>query len=229
MNKVLLLLDDYSELMFIQILLKKLGFDVDALQNSRSLRDRLLGFHPNLLILNEEGRKFDSAKVIAMVQSQRTDLKVIFLTSQSKGPKLLGADVQRISSPVKPTQLIEAVAQSCQVDVSTLLEKFQKFRGQLPGVEDSTTTLERNSNEDDEIYLERSPEEDESIHVGSSSAGREEDYKAYLNSQKNDVKETFEPSKVQQILRAEKKLISSAPKVDRDRKNFVKTLFKKGS
>jgi len=242
MNKILLLLDDYSEMMFIQIILKKLGFDVDALQNSRSLSDRLVGFHPHLLIMNEFGKKFDSAKVLQQVTTQRPDLKVIYLTPNPSQNDVIDVISFRISSPVQPAELIHATAECCEADEAALIEKFQKFRGQLKPPQGSLDDLQLKDGEGAEANLKRSDqesneasfrvsgeslkEEDDFLGLSKINLTKEQEYRAYLKEKKESVKNIFDPAQVHKVMKEERGKASS-PKVDGDRKDFVRTLFKK--
>src|SRR3954467_784956 len=57
MLRVLMVLEDYGELMFLQTVLKKIGFDVDAIQNARSFSDSVLRMNPDILVMTGHGKR----------------------------------------------------------------------------------------------------------------------------------------------------------------------------
>lgn len=213
MNRVLLLLDDYSEMMFIQIILKKLGFDTDALQNHHTLPDKLLSFRPNLLILNEDGRKSSTESTLSSARAQVPDLRFVLLRPKTSGVEVLGQDIRRINTPIHPIELILATGQSCNIPTEGLVEKFKKFKGQLNLPKDQQRIL-------DMIDLPPSEEPDKGV-------DRMAEYRKYLSQNKEPVKSTFSGSEVQAKMKVSRAAGKSDSGVDRARKSFAKELFKK--
>lgn len=224
MNRVLLLLDDYSELMFIQIILKKLGFDVDTLQNHHILGDRILSFRPNLLILTEDSRKMSSEFVLNQSRAQIPELKSILLRKDVEGVERVSPETLRISRPVQPIELIKATGECCQMPTDDLIEKFKKFRGQLKELDGEGAV---GSSADLEV-------EDELTFVASAQSMEQQEpstratqYKDYLQKQQNSVTQSFSPQEVSQVVKKDRTADQKSKKIDMERKRFATELFKK--
>jgi hypothetical protein len=209
MSRVLLFVDDYSEQMFVQIVLKKLGFDVDALQNVHTLGDRLLAFHPQLMILSEESRKFSTEAVLNQATAQIPSLCFILLKKKSGGVDTVSKEILRISSPVQPAELITATARSCQLAPRTLLEKFKKFRGQIQLTEDQERQLD--------LY-----ERNEEGEKNASSV-----YGDYLKEHAVKSLSVFDPEEVQKTMKAARQKTEAQEDIDKERRAFTVELFKK--
>lgn len=218
MNRILLLIDDYSELMFVQIILKKLGFDVDTLQNYHTLPDRFLSFRPNLLILTEDSKKSPTESVLNLARSQIADLKFILLRTRTNGVEVLSPEIRRINTPIQPIELIKATAQSCNIPTEGLIEKFKKFRGQL------------NLSADQEWALDFTDSPAEVLKArGEPGATKTEEYEKYLAKNKEPVKATFSQADVQKNLKSDRAKIVSESSIDEERKKFATQLFKKSN
>lgn len=227
MNRVSLLIDDYSELMFVQIILKKLGFDVDALQNIHTLGDHLLSFHPSLMIMTEDGRRFSADAVMKQARNQFPDIQFLLLKARVVGTEKISDGVLRIGSPIQPNELIRATSQSFQMDSSVLLEKFKKFRGQLNLSQEQQKQLDLHEASGDQQMFAHG---DEAPAPLSKEEARENVYRDYLKKQKVKVKETFRPDEIQKFMRDEKVAAAAAnndPSIDDQRRNFVTELFRK--
>ena len=204
--------------MFVQIILKKLGFDVDVLQNAHTLPDRLMSFRPNLLILTEDSRRYSSHFVVNQCAAQVSDIHFILVKSQVDGVEKLSEDRRRISSPVQPIELIKAAAESCHMPSEGLIEKFKSFKGQLEVMTAQGKTLELTDTESEEL-LSRSEKFD----------SREEDYQKYLSEKKVKVKNTFASKEVIKAQKKERVETAGETAIDHDRINFAKELFKKAN
>ena len=134
MLRVFLVIDDYNELIYLQTLLKKLGFDVESLQNQKKYPDLSLGFNPHILITTAKGRKVDGLALASSIVKKRNLPKIIALCTheQLDSKKLIenGVDVG-IETPVNPKSLIVALAQQGGVDETALLEKYAKIKGHI--------------------------------------------------------------------------------------------------
>ena len=63
MNKILLLYENYQELMSIESVLKQVGFDVIALSSENMLSDQMLAFYPDAIICSGEGGRVNPLAV----------------------------------------------------------------------------------------------------------------------------------------------------------------------
>lgn len=57
MGRVLLVVEDYSQLVLIEGTLKKIGMDVLGLKTEHSLENHLMTFSPDLIFLTAFGKK----------------------------------------------------------------------------------------------------------------------------------------------------------------------------
>lgn len=136
MLRVLLVIDDYNELIYLQTLLKKLGFDVEGLQNQKKYADLSLAFNPQLLIATARGAKIDGLALAKTVRKNRGFPKVIIL--RSAGQAVLQEELEdagvdmMLDSPINPKELILALASFGNMDEAALLEKYSKIKGLMP-------------------------------------------------------------------------------------------------
>ena len=71
MLRIQLVLEDYGDLIGLQTMLKKVGFDVDATQGATGFGDQIVNFNPEVVIMTAHGRKvagFELAKHMRRVR-----------------------------------------------------------------------------------------------------------------------------------------------------------------
>lgn len=134
MLRVFLVIDDYNELIYLQSLLKKLGLDVEGVQNQKKYADMSLGFNPHILITSAKGKKVDGLQLTQSLYRKRGLPKVIALKSSDYSINVddfrdSGVD-EILDSPVNPRKLILSIANLGGVDETALLEKYSKIKGQ---------------------------------------------------------------------------------------------------
>ncbi len=132
MLRIFLVIDDYNELIYLQSLLKKLGFDVEGLQNPKKYTDVSLGFNPQILITTAKGKKVDGLSLARGIAKRRGIPKIIALRSAGENilPNELddaGVD-QVLDSPINPKKLILCIANLGGVDEAVLLDKYQRVK-----------------------------------------------------------------------------------------------------
>lgn len=134
MLRVFLVIDDYNELIYLQTLLKKLGFDVEGLQNQKKYSDVSLGFNPQILITTAHGKKVDGLLLAQSIQKHRGLPKILALKTDNTYSQedFDGSGVDMVlDSPVSPQKLIYAIATLGAVDENTLLDKYAKIKNRL--------------------------------------------------------------------------------------------------
>ncbi len=132
MSKVLLLFEDINELGMVDGLLKKLGFDTLSAANEYSLKEQILGFNPQLVMIHGRNRRVHT---VAVAQKLKQDSgfkgKVILIVQ--KGERFASADLQTmrmdgvIEAPFEPKTIVFAVAKVLGLDKDQLLEKYDKM------------------------------------------------------------------------------------------------------
>ncbi len=135
MLRVFLVIDDYNELIYLEALLKKLGLDVEGVQNQKKYADMSLGFNPHILITSARGKKVDGLQLTQSLYRKRGLPKVIALKSSEYAINTddfrdSGVD-EILDSPVNPRKLILTIANLGGIDEAPLLEKYAKIKGQF--------------------------------------------------------------------------------------------------
>lgn len=132
MLRVALVIDDYNELIYLQTILRKIGFDVEGLQNVKKYSELSLGFNPQVLIASAFGKKVNGLEFASTLHRVRGLPKIILLqTPEQPVPKpdiaALNIDLV-LDSPVNPTALITGLASVANVDEAALHEKFKRLQ-----------------------------------------------------------------------------------------------------
>lgn len=132
MLRVALVLDDYNELVYLQTVLRKIGVDVEGLQNVKKYEELSLGFNPQLLIVSAFGKKVHGLEFIKGLHRPRGVPKIILLNTSQNPASKQELEASRVDltleSPVNPKNLIHALAQLSHLDEQMLLEKFDKLQ-----------------------------------------------------------------------------------------------------
>lgn len=223
-----MVLEDYGELMFLQTVLKKLGFDVDAIQNPRSYQDHLLRMNPDLLLMTAYGKKVQGLQLAKATKKVR-GLPHILLLRSSGQPEDKDIAVDRwLQSPVSATLMIDSIAELCGLNNQVLQEKFQKLKlteveaeqaRVLKMQEVAGPSLERGQDTGNFGMLK-----DSSL----SSTDRRSRYQKFL-AEPMPEKHGFAVKQVQDQIKALRKEESASDLEDleRERKAFVEHLFRK--
>lgn len=127
MLRVLLVLEDYGELMFLQTVLKKIGFDVDAIQNPRSFADSVLRMNPDLLVMTAYGKRVNGLDLNKNLRRQRGTPHTILLRSpgmmHEPDPLVAGW----LDSPVAAALLLDMIGDVCGLNKQILQEKLKRL------------------------------------------------------------------------------------------------------
>ena len=129
MNKILLVYEDYSDLMNVETSLKKVGFDVIGLTSEYTIADKILEFNPDLVVGAGKGGKVTSLGVGKRLKEMaRWQGKVVLLFPAGFKPSpqdLIKLRVDMIlESPVAPNRLIQVFAKLLGHDEAMLLDRL---------------------------------------------------------------------------------------------------------
>jgi DNA-binding NtrC family response regulator len=230
MLRVLLVIDDYSELTYVQTLLKKVGFDTEGVQTQRKYADAALGFNPQVVIVTGHGKNVDGFRLAQSIQRRNNWPKVI-ITDNSGEPYsqqfLDDMCVDKvIGSPMAVRELLQVLAAIGDMDFEVLIEKYNKIKGSLQrdgapqggsGIQGSdskvVSTVKKSA-------LVANPEEDK-----KRKSRFEQNLIPGLNTKSSSYQR-------EQIIAATKKIRTAEapedlPEVEDQRKKFVKALFRK--
>lgn len=158
MLRTLLVVDDYTELLFLQTLLKKLGFDVDGIQNERSFEEAFLALNPDIVIATAKGKKVDGLQMAENLRKVRGLPKVIMLASGPMLDRLQTLNIPSVDgileSPVSAMRLLGMMAKHGGLDQAHLLEKYRKLKATLSPEREADLQILKRDEEDGELTLE---------------------------------------------------------------------------
>ena len=129
MVRVLLLLEDYNELLFTETILKKVGFDVESAKNHLNLVEMLLGFNPEVLVVPGSGRRIHLADVLQQVRKQKRQPDIFVIGSN----ETVGEDdtiTKTLAHPLNPKELLSGLAEYGGVDPEVLLDKYRRAQAE---------------------------------------------------------------------------------------------------
>lgn len=130
--KVLLVVDEYSELIALENLLKKLGIVVVGTNKEVALTDSIMGFYPELVIVSQKGRNVDGMRLLPKIKKLSPASKIAFLYSPASLAQMSDEDRVKIDAfielPIAPVQLLTIVANMGGLNREQLLEKYDKLQ-----------------------------------------------------------------------------------------------------
>lgn len=132
-RKILLVYDDYAEMIRTQTDLMKVGFDVVGIVNEALLSDQLITFNPELVITAGRGGKVSAVSVAQRLkENPRFNAKVVILLPATQRPTTEELAKIRMDSllefPPPMGRLLQTLARLCKLDAEPLIEKFTKAR-----------------------------------------------------------------------------------------------------
>lgn len=131
MLKVILLVDNYNELSYLQTTLKNVGFDIFGLQRESQLEAALLSFRADVLIATGMSKKVNGLKIAVGLHKKKLAPKVILLFNAAAVPKLEPPTSNYIAgilrSPVQASDLLALLAQVGGLDLASLMEKHHRL------------------------------------------------------------------------------------------------------
>jgi hypothetical protein len=129
MQKVMLVIDDYTELVFTENLLKRMGFDVLSLNRDSSFNESILSFFPDVLIATLKGRHVEGLRLAISLKKKNSNSKTIMLAPSARDlslPPEARVDAL-LEMPVQAVQVLTILARLTKLDEAQLLEKFDKL------------------------------------------------------------------------------------------------------
>ncbi len=251
MLRVLLVIDDYSELLFLQTLLKKLGFDVDGIQSERSFEETYLTLNPEMLIATAKGKRVNGLSLVENIRRTRGYPKTLLLApspllERLKVLQLPNVDML-VESPVGTMALLRKISQLGEIDEAALVEKYRKLKATL----DPQSELDLHILNRDQVETYRGPDEsleenavtlkgpngsDEVdtpiVKRATSSMGDEERkrrFAKFVNISDKPQATFFDKDRVQQFTKEIRQSENPEENADleEERQAFVKALFRK--
>jgi hypothetical protein len=225
-----MVLEDYGELMFLQTVLKKIGFDVDAIQNPRSFQDSVLRMNPDVLVMTATGKRVHGYDLATSLKRPRGTPKIILIRSPNAS-EIFDPQVDGwLKGPVGALDLLNMIGDLCGLDKAVLADKFQKLRLQEPSEADGARVLHHDEEASEEMVKSEKASGNFGVLQDStvSPTERQERYKKILEKERPDhigfsVKQVQDQVK---SLRKEEN-VEDLAELERQRKAFVEHLFKK--
>lgn len=218
MLRVLLVLEDYGEQVFLQILLSKLGFDIGTVKNPKAMNDSVANLNPDVVILTAKGKRVMGTELSGQIKRIQGRPKIVLTAPLAVREKLTKKEVQFaeavLESPVSPNKIIETLCIIGNMDSSPLLEKYRKLKPQLA-----------KSAEIESVYLQGGdgPALPDVLDVRSPEKKK---YEKFLKLDEPPPQKTFDKTKIVDFV----KDLRREPldhELDRERQAFVSELFKK--
>ncbi|MDZ4083695.1 MAG: hypothetical protein U1E10_12210 [Bdellovibrionales bacterium] len=134
MRKILLVIDDFNELVGLETLFRRLGFDVLSIGRESLVAETVLGFPPDLAIATGRGRNVDGLNLAPKLRFGSTQPKLVVLLPNrgddklAQDPGLLYAEVDAvIETPFEPRSALKVVSRLLGLPPEPLLEKYSKI------------------------------------------------------------------------------------------------------
>jgi hypothetical protein len=132
MRKIMLVIDDFNDLLALEAFFRRIGFDVLSLGKDLLVNDALLGFVPDFVIATAKGRSVDGGKLAIRLAQQANQPRVALIYASGSPPRLPrearnAVDIL-IEIPFQPKILLAMVGDLLSLDSKSLVEKFEKQR-----------------------------------------------------------------------------------------------------
>ncbi len=239
MLRILLVLEDYGELMFLQTVLKKIGFDVDGIQNPRGFQEAVLRLNPEIVVMTAGGKRVNGLELKRELRRVGGIPRIVLIRAAGASPADDGDVDGWLDSPVSANALLAEIALRCGLDPQMLNDKLLKLRLREMEAEKSRTLEAKDRTEpvyNGEVKTNSSAAPTSvpsSVQLVPSSIGSSERlarYQKYLTEDIPPIK-GFAVKDIQNKIRELRQLESSTELADleRERRAFVEHLFRKKS
>lgn len=252
MVRVLLLLEDYNELLFTETILKKVGFDVESAKNHLNLVEILLGFNPEVLVVPGNGRRIHLSEVLQQVRKQRRQPD-IFVIGENELVLQDGAIAKVLTHPLNPKELLTSLAEYGGLDADSLLDKYKRAQAEVretvhmqssAAIESASIAAATKaavpaaadpaarSMDIGQVPLDDSEDDKKELRIHLqpttvSPAQREERFKKALTEVNTKSAQIFDKNRIKnekKSLRINEHLDERSHKLENERKEFLKTL-----
>jgi CheY-like chemotaxis protein len=241
MRKILLVIEEYQELVALENLLRRIGFDVLSVSKDMLITDALARFAPDIVIASFKGRAVDGAKVAARFRKNSPTTRIA-LTCAKNNASSITPEVQElvdafIMLPAQPHNVIRVVCGLGQLDFAPILAKYQKISAQKPLEANSIFVNGDSGLSADEVTpssASRGAPQDlkqEMAHVPVAElrTERSDGYDRFLSQNNDDVSGLLSHEKVAEAMRKLKQASqgeqAELDRIDAEKRAFVKTLF----
>ncbi|MBK9293294.1 MAG: hypothetical protein IPM57_02450 [Oligoflexia bacterium] len=131
MKRILTIIEDLNEQNFLEVLLKKISFDVLSLRKEAQINSNALGFRPNLVIATGDGAKINGHRVAKEIKVKGVNPKLILLfpINQAIDKKITSSYKCHgvLETPINPLALIEAICSVLDLEKEPILKKYERL------------------------------------------------------------------------------------------------------
>lgn len=144
MVRILVVSEDYNEMIFFQSLLRKVGFDVEATNNPLNFSSLLLSFNPKVLLLTADGKRVKGLDLIKKIRKKEGWPKIILIRENEsiKIPTefIVSGQVDDVlEAPVTVKKLLVSLASASELDS----ESLKKMLGKISAKKNKESVEER--------------------------------------------------------------------------------------
>jgi response regulator RpfG family c-di-GMP phosphodiesterase len=218
MLRVLVAVEDFGEMVYLQILLSKLGFDVGTVKNPKVLNDSLYKMNPDFVILTARRKRVIGVELAKQTKKIMPKAKILLLASPQIREKLTNSEIMYaeavLETPVNPPALLDIMARLSGLNVDTLMDKYKKMKATLPTLGDASMMVQGDAG----------VEIPETMSVTGST--QESRYKKFLKLDEEPKVHSFNKQKVVEIVK-EIRTETRDEDLEKERVSFVNALFKK--
>lgn len=134
MRKILVVIEDYSELVFLETLLKRVGLDVLGTQKVSKVDDLVISFAPSLIVLSYPCKQVELKDELIrwkhLFRNMRKIPRFAGLVKSSQldqVSKIEGLDFV-IESPIQVQKLFQSLTEALQLEQGILVQKWQALQ-----------------------------------------------------------------------------------------------------
>lgn len=170
MRRILLVIEDFNELIYVQTVLKKVGFDIEGVSQARKFEELLLGFNPQSIIMTAKGAKINGLQISSKIKRSNGMPYVILLknsTTQIAEDELKGSGVDLIvDTPVNVSKLLIGLSSLHGLEEAALLAKLSKLQsGPQSDISKSRSLNPSTDRKEDVISVKGDSIQDELVEV----------------------------------------------------------------
>lgn len=236
MVNVLLVIEDYGEMIFLQTLLKKLGFNVEGIQSGKALERTMLSFYPEILIMTAHGRRISGVKVAKELKKIDHQPCILLLAAAGQLEDLRGQSLDQVDdlleSPVNTQDLLKSLARFSKIDPDFLMQKYKSMKRRQEDQEIDLNLLRTDSEQIEGVsssHWQNLKENNTTFDLSSTlpDSERKQRFAQALSQIEKPMHNGFAKEKVRLYHKKirEQENPQQLQKLEEERQSFVKTLF----
>lgn len=131
MHRILLVIEDYRELVEVQTFLKKVGFDVIGIQKDSTIKKKAIEFAPEIIFIEAQKEKISGLTIDTKIKRYKGFPKVILIFEKNNTKSI--NDLTKsildgvIEKPINPETVLNICAKMLNLDSDSLIKKYQRL------------------------------------------------------------------------------------------------------